>query len=910
MPIKTIRANTGAHLFLFAMTLLLFLVSGYCGLVYQVVWTRKLTLILGTTSYAVSTVLGVFFLGLAFGSLWGGRLADKTKHPLRLYGIFEIAIGLWALFFLAAIHFGEGFIINLLGAAEVSRMAGVVLRALCSAALLFVPVFLMGATLPLLGKFVNRELRVQGRRIALLYSLNTIGAVLGCFSAGFFLLPTLGYNATTWVAAALNIGIGLISLQMSRMYEKASAVVPEESTLETDATNGATLKPHIVAWVLGVFALSGFCALALEVLWTRLLAIIFLGTTYAFSTMLGTMLLGIALGSAFASIFVDRLRARTGVLGLVLMGIGLACLFQLGWLADMPARVSELEQSSGNNWNGVVFGKIFMSFLVLFLPTFGFGMTFPLVVKAVGQSRGNLGRDIGKVYFANTLGGTFGALAGGYAIIPLLGTHWGIVILAFIQLVAGFCLVYLCPDLPKKVKAPLPALFLLMAGMAWQLAPADVNQALNAGYVPEDHRVLHYKEGVEGTVTVTEPNASSNGGDRVLYINRVQATTTIERGVKMNRFQGALPLLFNRDPRRVLFICLGSGITCGTLALYDFESIDAVEISQDVLDAAPYFESDNLGVLKRPNVRFHINDGRNYLMTSREKYDLITFEPMPLALAGVSTFYSTEFYRECLDHLAPGGMVSQWFPFHSLNPEIVRSLVSTFAQVFPEYCGFFVNADLFLIGSNEELLIDFAQFEKRFETGEFNAALKAAGFGDAMEVAATFVMDKAGVDAFAAGGRVMSDGLPWAEFEAPKLVYNRQVPETVTLMQGHTSPIAGMLVKENLSGETLAKIAARHASHLHDFDGLKLYYAGMLLGGEVAEAFVESLEIDPGNMNARYYLKDVVMRQGETYTRWEKFAEARELIQGALRFMPEDADLLGLMETLKAEEKASLETTR
>lgn len=239
MPDKSIVKNSGAHFFMFAAALLLFLLSGYCGLVYQVVWTRKLALILGTTSYAVSTVLAVFFLGLAFGSLWGGRLADRTKHPLRLYGIFEIIIGVWAVFFLVAIYAGEGFIVNLLGAAEVSRMAGVVLRALCSAALLFVPVFLMGATLPLLGKYVNRELRVQGRRIALLYSLNTIGAVLGCFSAGFFLLPTLGYNATTYVGAGLNIGIGVIALLMSRICEKASTDAAEENVLEAGATTGA-----------------------------------------------------------------------------------------------------------------------------------------------------------------------------------------------------------------------------------------------------------------------------------------------------------------------------------------------------------------------------------------------------------------------------------------------------------------------------------------------------------------------------------------------------------------------------------------------------------------------------------------------------------------------------------------------
>ena len=879
---------------LFLAVLVFFFVSGACGLLYQVVWTRKLVLLFGTTSYAVSTVLSIFFLGLGLGSVWGGRLADRSPRPLWWYGVFECVVGLWALFFVFAVTYGEDLVVALLRQFEFSRGMGVLLRGMLALILLFVPVSLMGATLPLLSRFVTREAMVRGNRIGALYTLNTFGAVAGCFLTGFFLIAAFGYTRTTLIGAVANVLVGAMAWAVSRRHEGRDAAAEPGGRHSTIAT------PNMTGWqylIIAAFFLSGFCSLGLEVLWTRLLSIIFLGTTYAYTSMLTTLLLGIALGSAAASAVVDRLRRPAFLLGLCLIVTGAGCIYMLGILGDMPAKVIELQRDSGGSWAAVIRGKFFLSFKALFIPTFFLGMTFPLVVKAASRYRDTLGQDVGRLYCANTVGGVLGSLAGGFLAIPLLGTHWGIVTFGLLLSGGGAAVVLAGREWGAAWKAAaVGACGVLLAAGFWR-APEDVNRSLNAGYIPEDHRVLYYAEGVEGTVAVSEPVTETTGADRVLWINRVQATTSIEKGVKMNRLQGVLPLLFDRDPKDVLFMCFGSGITCGTLALSDFERIDAVDISAEVLKAAPFFETDNLGVIHRPEVAFHVDDGRNFLLTAPRAYDVITFEPMPLAVAGVSTFYTKEYYELCLSRLNPGGLVSQWIPLHSLNPEVVRSLAYTFTSTFPHYTGWFINADLFLIGSNAPLKLDAARIQARLSIPALKQALDDVGFRDVESVLGCYLMDESGLDAFTQGGAVMRDDLPWAEFEAPKLVYERTQAQSIAELAKHMSSPAPLFLS-GTDPALLARVERRYQAHRHDMEALQEYYGGMAIGSRPAELFIGSLEIDPSDWNAQYYLREIGRAQGEVYLRWEEYDEGLEIVGRILKYLPGDATLQPIYDAL------------
>jgi spermidine synthase len=881
-------------LLLFAAVLVFFFISGACGLVYQVVWTRRLVLLFGVTAPAVSTVLFIFFLGLGAGSLWGGRMADNSRRPLLIYGLLEILIGAWAVLFIFSVRSGEELVVTALRSWAASHAAGILLRGLMALALLFVPVTMMGATLPLLARFVNRSDQIQGSRIGALYSMNTFGAVAGCFTAGFLFIPVLGYARATFLGATFNVLVGLLAVLLSLRVEgrpQLSATPPAAPPArEAPPEDGITAAAALLT--LCAFTLSGFSALALEVLWTRLLAIVFLGTTYAYTVMLSTLLCGIALGSSFAALFVDRIRGRMAVLGGILMLYGASCLLMTGWIAEMPEQIARLHQESGNDWNRVISGKVLLSFCALIIPTFLSGMTFPFVVRIITSRWRTLGRDVGRLYCANTFGGMIGALAGGFLILPVLGAHKGIVFLGALLALTGLLLLLAAPRTGRKGKAVIAAAGILLFLFAWHRAPADVSRSLNAGYIPDNHRILHYNEGVEGTVVVSEPADEESGTNRVLWINRVQATASIEKGVRMNRLQGVLPLLFNRAPRDVLFMCFGSGITCGTLAIGGFDNIDAVEISESVLEAAPLFDADNLGVLERPNVTFHVDDGRNFMLTAEKGWDLITFEPMPLALAGVSTFYTAEYYDLCLRRLNDWGMVSQWIPLHSLNPELVRSLAKTFTAVFPHYCAWFVNADMFLIGSNAPLMIDAKRLASHLEKPELRRALEAAGFHDIPEIIACFLMDKDGMDAWCADGVIMTDDRPWAEFEAPRLVYERTVPDSLATLMPHLSSPTGMMIRAGLDGDLIKATARRHEARKNDLAALQAYYGGMVIDPGVAEGFRESLRIDPEGYNAKYYLRQIMAAQFELKMRWGEYDRLIRELEKTLAVMPGDTGLL------------------
>jgi len=857
------RATTG----IFVLILSFFLLSGGAGLLYQVVWTRKLVLLFGTTAYAVSTVLAIFFLGLGIGSAWGGRLADHHARPLRLYGVFEIVIGLWAAGFIFLVGHGEHVVAEILQLTHGTRVAGVALRGGLAVVLLLVPVTLMGATLPLLSRFVVHEMNARGWRVGALYTVNTVGAVGGCFVTGFFLIPALGYTLTTLVGVAANAIVGVAALALSARVEHGAEEIAEphsEPTADSEATFG------LYGLLLAVYAVSGFCGLGLEVLWTRLLAIVFLGTTYAYTTMLTALLCGLALGSGVAALLADRVRARLLLLGGALLIAGAGTLWMLGSFASMPGDLAEIQREANGEWSAVIRGKFRLAFVAILPTTFFLGMTFPLVVRAASGAAARLGRDVGRLYFANTIGGVLGSAVAGFLLIPMLGTHLGIVVLALLLLSSGVAVVLAARDESAGRRGAVLAL-LLLAAFAWRRAPADVNVALNVGYVPSDHRVIHAQEGVEGTVVVSEPRDLSDGRDRVLWINRVQATTSIEKGVKMNRLQGVLPLLYARDPETVLFMCFGSGITCGTLALSDFDRIDAVEISPDVLEAAPLFARDNLGVMDRENVTFHIDDGRNHLLTTDHRYDVITFEPMPMALAGVSTFYTRDYYELCRARLSEDGMVSQWAPLHGSNTTTVQALVRTFVDAFPHCQAWFVNADLFLIGADTPLVLDYAGFEKHWNNPVLREALQQSGFPDVTSLYASFLMDRAGLEAFAGAGPVMMDDRPWAEFVAPRLVHERNVPDALRAVAPHATAPDPYFAESTITAEERALVARRHRSRMNDLKVLPRFYAGFGLGAETMEGFLDSLRIDPNNANARYYLARLVDHQFKQLMAWEDY---------------------------------------
>jgi tetratricopeptide (TPR) repeat protein len=266
---------------------------------------------------------------------------------------------------------------------------------------------------------------------------------------------------------------------------------------------------------------------------------------------------------------------------------------------------------------------------------------------------------------------------------------------------------------------------------------------------------------------------------------------------------------------------------------------------------------------------------------------------MPLALSGVSTFYTAEYYELCLKHLKPGGMVSQWVPLHSLNPEVVRSLIATFTSVFPHYTAWFINADVFLIGSNEPLKLDAARIQSRLANPRLDEALKAVGFMDVESVLGCYLMDEVGLNAYAEGGTVMRDDLPWAEFVAPKLVYERTQHESMAELEKHmSSPLP--LFTPGADSEFLARVERRHLAHVNDMKAVQEYYSGMAIGNKALDSFLASLAIDPTDWNAKFYVGEIARLQAEVFFDWEEHDKALEMLAKVLPHLPDDAELLAL----------------
>lgn len=870
-----------ACLFRFLLYVSIFL-SGGSALIYQVVWTRQCMLLLGSTAYAVGTVLSIFFLGLGLGSFFGGKVAERTLNPMRWYAWIEILTGLWALIVIDVVSNKSGIALYLIRLLPDKTWFLFLARISIAIFWFVLPSLCMGMTFPLLVRYEPTLKRKTRRYVSFLYFVNTTGAVLGAFFAGFVFIPNSGYTVTFYIAIGMSLGIGVIAWFISQFQE---AIITQECNDEEsvkEIEDGKERKASEKVIFLGVF-LSGFVCLALEVLWTRLFIMIFLGTNYAYTSVLISVLAGISIGALCVSILINKFPLRMGILGWGYSLTGFGVLLTLIFISNLPQWMNRLQLEGTDQFYYGILGKFLLAFLILLIPMIGFGFTFPYALTLLRHfKRKSVVPSIGLAYGLNTIGSILGSLAGGFVVIPLLGCEKGVTFIGILIILSGFLFAFI------DRKYHWTNLSFLLVFLSLFLVE-NVMEKINRYYLPEQHHLLFFSEGTEGTVAVSSPEKRTPEDERVLWINRVQATTAVERGVRMNRFQGIIPWMFNRNPQQVLFMCFGSGITCGTLGIGGFKHVDAVEISPEVLDAGDYFKDLNFNVMEMDNVRIYVDDARNFLIRSGQKYDFITTEPMPLAMAGVSMFYTQEFYQFCLQRLNNGGMISQWVPFHSSSEEIVQSAVYTFLKVFPYAVGLFVNADLFLVGSNSPLLLNPEGLEQVLrQNTTLKEAILQAGFPDIEEIMACFVMDRRGLENFSEQGKIITDGFPWVEFIAPQYVYNRKsVPQNLKRLKQCVSEIEHTLLPgstENLKNS----IKKRYNSHKRDLDGLMLYYEGLLVGDEVRENFIESLKIDRNNKQSQYYLRTISKTQIEQYIRWGEKDKAKRILEEVTPYLEDD----------------------
>ena len=713
----------------------LFLLSGTAALVYQVAWLRMLSLVFGVTVYAASAVLTSFMGGLALGSWLGGRTADRARAPLRVFALLELGIAVSALAVPFALEAVSGLYIRAHGLVPDALVPLTVARFLCSGLILLVPTTLMGASLPLLARYVTDAGGSAATRIGWLYAMNTTGGIVGTVLAGFTLIGAIGVTATTRLAAALNIAVGLGALGLSAVRRTADRDV--ERTAEPPL---APAPPRTV--ILFVVALAGFAGLALEVVWFRLLTLFLTATTYAFTTMLSTVLLGIALGSAIAAARVrwspDPVRALawiqiwTGVLVLLSM-TALAHTFRMGW------RTSGMIQAC----------------VVAMLPaTILMGATFPFAVAIwLGNVRTDVGRRVGVLYALNVCGAVAGSLAGGFILLPWLGTRGSLLLLAAVYVAAG-CLVAASGGGRRR------ALRTALAGAAMFVGAAVSLPDIYASVLARRHgageRLVFRAEGVQTTATV-HYQAS---GRRLLFLDGLHQASDSAEMVRVHAEIGQLPMALHQDPRQALVVGVGGGVTAGAVAAHPETATDVVELAASVVSAVPYFAHVNGNLLQRPNVRMRVDDGRNFLRLTARRYDVITADLIQPIHAGAGNLYSIEYFTLARQALNDGGLMMQWVGQREATH--YKLIMRTFLTAFPN-ATLWSNGTL-MVGSVQPLRFSREAFERQLAVPDVRFAFALVGLDNFEALLARYTAGPDEMRRFVGDGPILTDDRPLLEF--------------------------------------------------------------------------------------------------------------------------------------------------
>ncbi len=813
--------------------LVLFFFSGVSSLVYQVVWARMLTVVFGTTLLATSTVLSAFMAGLALGSYVLGRYIDRCKHPLRIFAALEAGIGLFALFFpsiSANLGNAYGALVGLQGNFYLFSLARF---GLCFA-LLLIPTALMGGTLPVMAKFAVRRLGRLGGRVGQLYAINTLGAVVGVLAATFGLMEGLGLRGTTQTIAVVNFLVaGAAWLWGGQRAVDVGSGTAAKETAHSDR----------VLWgVLVGFAISGFAALGYEVAWMRLLMVSFsFNSHYEFSIVLVAFLSGLALGGWLGSRLLTR---RTDLLEIfvgIQFLIGACGALSVLAFAHLSALVEPIQRA--DSWWVSRTGVFFTAVAIMLLPTVAMGVIFPLVGQIYTRQLARLGRGIGDIGAVNSLGAVGGAFVTGFVLIPLLGTEWSVKVLAALNGLVGLTLALVSQQRKWLVWCGAVGLALLLV-----LVPSDVLRRI-AEPVAVNRELVFYQEGAEGVITVEQ----QTDGFRKMALNGGGQVPTDYSSLQIFRLLGHLPLLLHPDPQEVLVVSLGGGIALGGAAQYEPRRITCVELVPEVIDAARlHFGEFNHHVLENPtawNIELVIDDGRNFLLSSRDTYQIITGDATHPTSADSWVLYTKEFYELCRAHLSTDGIMAQWLPFHGLPPDDYKTIVRTFQHVFPHATLWRSNNYSIMVGTMQPQAIDWELLNEKMAPPRVHRSLENIDMGNAFALLNTLVMDEVALRRYVGEGPLNTDDHPYISFVSPE-GYSSGSWEVLEHLAPHRTSALSLLTAPSATVRETIEAYFKAGEHALEGDIMRLQNRDLA----AARAYQRALQANPEDRSSAYFL--------------------------------------------------------
>ncbi|HUU39397.1 MAG TPA: fused MFS/spermidine synthase [Desulfatiglandales bacterium] len=777
-----------------------FFVSGACGLIHEVAWTRLLRLVMGNTTFSITTVLCAFMGGLALGSYLGGRIIDRRSDPLRVFAFLEGTIALYCFLLPWLIDGTQPVYRFLYQNTHTSFYVFSLIRFIFSGLLLLIPATFMGATLPVLSRFFVRSPERVGWSVGTLYGINTFGAVVGAAIAGFLLIPKLGVLRTIYLACFFNGMVCVTSYLIYRWslkwYREADLTSdgkqpePDRRTkkkkkisVEQAIDQRLTYGYGALAAVLIGYGFSGFAALVYEIAWTRTLSLLIGSTVYAFSMMLTAFVLGLAIGSMVYARFVDRVRDPMRALAVIEVAIGLSALIVVPFIDRLPFFVTGMISRFLESFWLLQLSEFGLILLIMLIPTILMGAAFPLVNRLYAQSSLRIGRSVGAVYGSNTIGTILGSFIGGFVLIPWIGIQNSIFVAVLLNILIGSLFFGFSRSLTPR-RREMAALFSIAVVVvsivftpAWDASLMSFGPFHEAARITEatalSHRaledmagkskVLFHKEGLSATITVKEISQ----GAITLYINgKPDASSFWDR--PSQAMVAHIPLLLHPDPRKALVIGLASGITLGSAGLYPLESLECVEIEPAIVEACRYFDEYNYHILDDPRVNLIVADGRNHLALASSKYDVIMSQPSNPYFAGIADLFTREFFQLCSQRLTSQGIMCAWLQSYHIDLKSFRSIIRTFNSVFPNMTLWRVGkSDCLLIGSKGKLDVDINALTSRMGIERVALDLERIDINSPPDFFAHLIMGHDGVMRFSQGAILNTDDNAMLEFSAP-----------------------------------------------------------------------------------------------------------------------------------------------
>lgn len=766
--------------------ILLFFLSGFSALVYEVVWARLLSLVFGSSFEAVSAVITAFMFGLALGSYLSARLYRRIRKPLQTYAVIEGLIGLSAValyyIIMGGISTHRSFH-HFFG--ETSNLPDLIIY-IVMFFLVAIPTTMMGATYPIMSRFFVREIGKSGRGVGRLYGFNAAGAVLGAFSGGFFLIPIFGMRNTTFIAVLLNVLTLIVVLALLRYSTLKEEVATAGSGAAAVVEEAALPQDRLLMMFLAVFAIAGFTSMVYEVAWTRLLTMVIGNSVYAFSSILSVFLLGTALGSLFISRYVDRIKGLYLAFCLMELGIFFFVLTLLYFADSLPIFFLNLFMKINPSFFNIEMITLIVVMVVVFVPTFFMGALFPIFNRMLILRWKDVGWGVGSSYSANTMGGIFGALIAGFYAIPSFGVQKTILFTAGVNLFIGLAMLMQSPLLKEQSKSFFIIIFGIFFSFYAMWIPRWDNKVMNLGvymyaewykyadekfHIPfekfaHEREILFLEESKGATVVVSKTDTLS------LQINGKTDAGTTPGDMVTQTMLSALPLTLHQDPKRVAIIGLGSGVTLGMAENFPLEEIDCVEILPAVIKANRFFAEINHNALNDSRLNMIIKDGRHYLTYTEKRYDVIVSEPSNPWIHGMSNLFTTEFFEIASKRLNKGGIMSQWLQTYSLSPDNLKVVINTFRHVFPyTSVWYFGGEDLILIGSKEHLDFGGSRFRSVFNSKSINDDFRRIDFKGPEDLTKGLLLDEKEVVKFTEGAALNTDDFPIIEFDMPKNFY-------------------------------------------------------------------------------------------------------------------------------------------